>query len=100
MNRRWDATATTPRPLDKSLASASYLWAPNRPNGVPGLTLPTCCSISTRPLRRIDMASDSEFKDENPKLLDLTRRAVLQGTSMGLGSIALSWLMGEEARAA
>jgi hypothetical protein len=30
--------------------------------------------------------------------LALTRRAILQGTSMGLGSLALGWLLGEEGR--
>ncbi len=31
---------------------------------------------------------------------DLTRRALLQGTSMGLGSLALGWLLGQESQAA
>src|SRR6059036_614045 len=29
--------------------------------------------------------------------IQLTRRALLQGTSMGLGSVALGWLLGQEA---
>src|SRR6476661_1197145 len=45
------------------------------------------------------MAFDPKSKIQNPKLA-LSRRALLQGSSMGLGSIALSCLLGEESRGA
>jgi hypothetical protein len=45
------------------------------------------------------MASHPKSSIENPKLA-LSRRALLQGSGMGLGSIALSWLLNEESRGA
>ena len=44
------------------------------------------------------MPSNPKSKIQNPKLA-LTRRAILQGTSMGLGSLALGWLLGQDSPA-
>src|SRR5262245_57209301 len=41
------------------------------------------------------MRSNPKSRIQNPKLA-LTRRAILQGTSMGLGSLALGWLLGQD----
>ncbi|HMC10348.1 MAG TPA: DUF1501 domain-containing protein [Pirellulaceae bacterium] len=43
------------------------------------------------------MPANPKSKIENPKL-ELTRRALLQGTSMGLGSLALNCMLSEDAR--
>jgi hypothetical protein len=43
------------------------------------------------------MDSNPKSKIQNLKS-ELTRRTLLQGTSMGLGSLALGWLLGQEAR--
>ena len=45
------------------------------------------------------MACDPKSEIQNPKLA-LTRRALLQGSGMGMGSIALSWLLNQESRGA
>src|SRR5262245_23145340 len=42
----------------------------------------------------------ANLQSEICSLQSLTRRALLQGTSMGLGSLALGWLLGQDAAAA
>jgi hypothetical protein len=45
------------------------------------------------------MPANLQSAIRNPQL-EITRRTILQGTSMGLGSLALGWLLGEDARGA
>jgi hypothetical protein len=45
------------------------------------------------------MPANPQSAIRNPQL-EISRRTILQGTSMGLGSLALGWLLGEDARGA
>src|SRR3954467_9093474 len=47
--------------------------------------------------RATKMLLNPKSKIQNPKLT-LARRALLQNAGMGLGSIALGWLLGESSR--
>src|SRR5207245_2899151 len=70
-----------------------------KPTGSPGSTSPIFCSIWMRPSPRIEMPATPHSALHNLQSA-VTRRALLQGSSMGLGSIALSWLLNQESRGA